>query len=252
MRHPEKFTSTPIMTAANLIEQLYPKSLKKSAPETVLIIMSGPIYEYAKGRIWGRINPDLPAKICMPHKWRSGPSLLGNIGVGGVSVVAHLEYLAAWGVKQFVLVGTAGGLTPSASYGDVVIPTKALRDEGVSSHYLPKDKWAIPSDQLNSKLTASLTSIQPKIHLAPVWTTAAPFRETKAEVHEYAAEGMVAVEMEAASLFAAAQALGVATAAVLTISDSLATGTHQIAPRQQIIKKTQQMVCDQLIKLFQK
>ena len=240
------------MRASGLIDHYYPQSKKIAAPETVLIIMNPAIFEYAKRRIWARSRPKLPVKVTMPHKWFNGPSLLGNIGVGGVSVVAHLEYLAAWGVRQVVLIGTAGGLKPSIGYGDVVIASKALRDDGVSIHYLPEAKWAMPSEKLNLKLTQSLEAIKPTVHLEPVWTTSAPFRETKAEVRDYAAEGAVAVEMEAASLFAAAQHLGITAAAVLVISDSLATGTHQIAPQPKIIKKTQQTVCDQLIKSFPK
>lgn len=53
------------------------------------------------------------------------------------------------------------------------------------------------------------------------WTIDAPYRETKAEVKHYQKEGVLTVEMEAASLFAVAQYLGVEAGAILTISDYL-------------------------------
>lgn len=251
MPHPEKYSSPPLMQAANLLEQQFPAAHRKPPPETVLIIMRSDMLGFSRRKIWGKRSSHTPAKVYLPHKWRSGPGLLGEIGVGGVSVVAHLEYLAAWGVKQVVLVGVAGGLTDSVLFGDVIVPTESLRDDGVSIHYLPNEKWAAPSVPLTLHIIEALESKPLNIHSAPVWTTSAPFRETKAEVRDYAAEGMVAVEMETASLFAAAQHLGIAAAAVLVISDSFATGAHTVAPNQQIISRNLQTVCGQLIKLFQ-
>ncbi|MFK7800096.1 MAG: nucleoside phosphorylase [Anaerolineae bacterium] len=250
MAHPKKYSSQPLMTAADLLNRQIPTHQRAPASETVLIIMQRNALEFSQRKIWGKRSNKAPAKVLLPHKWANGPSLLGDIGVGGTSVVAHLEYLAAWGVKQVVLIGVAGGLLPSISYGDVVVPTRSLRDEGVSIHYLPESRWARPAETLNLKITQALADIKPKVHSAPVWTTAAPFRETQAEVQDYAAEGMAAVEMETASLFAAAQSLGIAAAAVLVISDSLAAGVHQMTPNQQIINRNLQLVCDRLIQEF--
>lgn len=250
MYHPEKYTSRPVVTATQLLGRFFPASQKTAAPQTVLILMDTAVYNHAKSRIWGRVQPHLPAKLCTPHRWRTpAPALLGGIGVGGAGVVAQLEYLAAWGVKRVVLLGAAGGLTPSVAHGDLIIPTRALRDDGVSAHYLPAAKWAFPSEPLASKLAVALKPLVAPIHLAPVWTTAAPFRETEAEVRDYAADGAVAVEMEAASLFAAAQRLGVAAAAVLVVSDSLAAGVHHV-PDQKRVQTHQKLACDQLLKLF--
>jgi nucleoside phosphorylase len=53
------------------------------------------------------------------------------------------------------------------------------------------------------------------------WTTDAPFRETAAEVEQYRKEGVLAVDMEAAAVFAAGQRLGVQAAALFAIGDSV-------------------------------
>ena len=119
--------------------------------------------------------------------------------------------------------------------------------------------WVEPSLPLNQKIIDSLKQIQrkgqrpiplPTIHQAPVWTTPAPFRETKAEVSEYAKRGMAAVEMETASLFAAAQFLGLASSAVLVISDSFATGTHQLPPKPSRIDDQILAITKNLVHLF--
>jgi uridine phosphorylase len=44
------------------------------------------------------------------------------------------------------------------------------------------------------------------LHTGASWTTDAPFRETETAIAAYRAEGIVAVEMEAAALYALAEA----------------------------------------------
>ena len=256
--HPEKYTSQPVLTAKAILESTHPEHKRMQPPETVLIFMSKAMYTHAITIISAFQSKRVPGNVLISRRTK-GIGILGDIGVGGPSVVAHLEILAAWGVKQVILAGKAGGLLPSIHYEDIVIPSKAFRDDGVSDHYLPPADWATPSLKLNQRICEALTTIQrqgnrptpyPAIHEAPVWTTASIFRETKAEVREYAKQGMAAVEMEAASLFTAAEVLGLEAAAVLVISDSLATGSHQLAPRQRRINQVQRQVTRTLIHLF--
>ena len=47
---------------------------------------------------------------------------------------------------------------------------------------------------------------QVPLHMGASWTTDAPFRETEAVIAQRRAEGILAVEMEAAALYALAQA----------------------------------------------
>ena len=57
------------------------------------------------------------------------------MGIGAPAVVAQLEVLVALGVRRFLSVGTAGGLGPDGTPGDLVVLTGAIRDEGTSYHY---------------------------------------------------------------------------------------------------------------------
>ncbi len=256
--HPEKYSSPPILTAQDMLDAGYPARRRRAAPQTVLIFMSKTMMDHAVRITAATQSSRVPASVFLPRR-TTGVGLLGNIGVGGASVVAHLELLAAWGVKQVVLAGTAGGLLPSIHFEDIVIPSQSFRNDGVSDHYLPPAEWAVPSLKLNQTLAAGLTQIQskkarsipfPAIHEAPVWTTASVFRETQAEVKAFGQQGMVAVEMETASLFAAAERLNIAASAVLVISDSLATGTHQLAPKQHQLNQVLYQVTKTLIHLF--
>ena len=55
---------------------------------------------------------------------------------GGPNVAALVEELSAFGVREFVLWGYCGGISDDLSIGDVLIAEGALRQDGVSYHYL--------------------------------------------------------------------------------------------------------------------
>ncbi len=148
--------------------------------------------------------------------------VMGRFGIGAPVAAIALEELVAWGVTRFVSVGTAGSLQPHIEIGDVVVCERAIRDEGTSHHYLPPGYDAHPSPALTDALAAALDEGGLPYTRGAAWTTDAPYRETRAEVRRYQAEGVACVEMEAAALFAVAAHRGVDVAALFTISDSLA------------------------------
>jgi uridine phosphorylase len=148
-------------------------------------------------------------------------AILANFGIGAPVVVVLLEQFAALGVGEFVSIGMAGGLAPGAQAGDLIVCNRALRDEGVSYHYQAPSRYAVASGPLTRQIQACLEAAVQAYRLGPVWTTDAPFRETLLEVEQYRREGILAVEMEAAALFAAGQSLGVQVAAAFAVGDSL-------------------------------
>ena len=147
----------------------------------------------------------------------------GNNGIGAPGVSMVLEILIALGVKRFINVGIAGGLQKTSHIGDVVVCTSAIRDEGVSYHYLADPTVpALPSENLTDALTQTLERHGIPYAEGPTWTTDAFFRETVGEIQHYQKEGVVTVEMEAAALFAISTLRGVEMASGFVISDSVA------------------------------
>ncbi len=146
-----------------------------------------------------------------------------NPGTGGPTSVTMLEICIAAGAQKIVAVGGAGALVDELTMGNVVIPTKALRDEGTSFHYQPAGRWQELDSGVSGQLAQFLTASDVPHQLAPVWTTDALFRETPAKVARRRDEGCVLVEMECASLAAAAQFRGVQFGQLLYAGDSLAT-----------------------------
>jgi uridine phosphorylase len=149
--------------------------------------------------------------------------VLGGFGIGAPAAVTLLEEFIALGVPRFLSVGTAGSLQPQIGIGDLVVCDRAIRDEGVSHHYLAPEKYAPASPALTERLIAALTAGSHAFTRGTSWTIDAPYRETRAEVAHYQGEGAACVEMEAAALFAVAQYRGVEIGAMFTITDSLAS-----------------------------
>lgn len=149
--------------------------------------------------------------------------ILGGFGIGAPAAVTLLEEFIALGVPRFLSVGTAGSLQPQIGIGDLVVCDRAIRDEGVSHHYLPAAKYASASVPLTARLAAVLTAGSHPFTRGTSWTIDAPYRETRAEVRQYQSEGVACVEMEAAALFAVAEYRGVELGAMFTMTDSLAS-----------------------------
>jgi uridine phosphorylase len=148
--------------------------------------------------------------------------VVGQFGIGAPAAAAALEELAALGTARFISIGTAGSLQRDLPVGGVVVCEDAIRDEGVSHHYLPPAKLASASAGLTSAFKAALRDVSVYFRSGTAWTIDTPYRETVAEARHYQAEGVLCVEMEAAALFAVAEVRGVEVAAAFTMSDSLA------------------------------
>jgi uridine phosphorylase len=89
-----------------------------------------------------------------------------------------------------------------------VLIERALRDEGTSYHYLPPSQFSEADAGVLDRLKEAFADLRTPVHVGGVWTTDAPFRETQPQIDEMKALGLLAVEMEAAALYAFANARG--------------------------------------------
>ena len=147
--------------------------------------------------------------------------VVGGFGIGAPVAAIVLEELIALGARRIVSVGTAGALQPDAVVGGLVLCTGAVRDEGVSHHYLPVDVDAAPAPALTARLATTLSERGLVFQRGPTWTIDAPYRETVSELRHYQAAGVRSVEMEAAALFAVGRIRQVEVAAAFCYSDLL-------------------------------
>jgi uridine phosphorylase len=133
---------------------------------------------------------------------------VGIVGraVGAAFAVLVAEELFASGCRLLVSLTSAGQIAPAGPPPYFVVIDRALRDEGTSYHYLPPAEYAEAGPILVKAGSTALAGL--RAFVGPSWTTDAPFRETAAAIESARAKGILAVEMEAAALYAFAQARG--------------------------------------------
>jgi purine-nucleoside phosphorylase len=133
----------------------------------------------------------------------------GIIGcaVGSAFAVLVAEELFASGCHLLLSMTSAGQVLPVQSPPYFIIIDRALRDEGTSYHYLPPAEYSLADERLVELAKASLATAGTAVRVGATWTTDAPFRETAEAIAAAHEAGILAVEMEAAALYAFAVAL---------------------------------------------
>jgi uridine phosphorylase len=142
------------------------------------------------------------------YRWRADGVEFGLIGcaVGASFAVLLAEQLFASGCGFLISMTSAGQLATLRSPPYFVLIDRALRDEGTSYHYLPPSEFSHASSDLIALMEGAFPSVGQPVERGGTWTTDAPFRETEAAVEAMCARGLLAVEMEAAALYAFAAA----------------------------------------------
>ncbi len=173
------------------------------------------------------------AKTAARHQWEDGPHRLYEIryqgrrlafihpGVGAPLAVGILEEAIAFGCRKFMVCGGCGVLEKGMAVGHLMIVSSAVRDEGLSYHYLPPGREVQANPFGVAALESILTQKGLPYRVGKTWTTDAPYRETPAKVAARRQEGCLTVEMEAASLMAAAEFRKVILGQVLYGGDDL-------------------------------
>lgn len=151
--------------------------------------------------------------------FREQPVALCHPGVGAPLAAAMLEELIALGCRKFIVCGGAGVLDRDIPLGHLIIPRSAVRDEGTSYHYLPPAREVEANPEGVDAIEKILRDHKTDYLVAKTWTTDGPYRETTGKVQRRKKEGCVAVEMEAAALFAVAKFRNVVLAQVLYAGD---------------------------------
>ena len=131
--------------------------------------------------------------------------VVGN-AVGASFAVLVAEEMFACGCELLISMTSAGQIVPKGSPPYFVLIEKALRDEGTSYHYLPPAPFSTLHPKLLEGLQGVFEKSQPPVFPGVTWTTDAPFRETETAIRYSRSEGILGVEMEAAALYAFAEA----------------------------------------------
>jgi uridine phosphorylase len=171
------------------------------------LLMEGPLmFNHHRG-LWGYSGPAIAD---------GRPLTIQSTGMGGPSAAIVLHELIALGARRAIRVGTCGALDGELELGDLVVAHESLAADGTSRTLGAGERIAA-----DRELSAALASAADGIPSATIVSTDLFYEHSSEREREWRAAGAVAVEMEAAALFAVGARAGVPVACVLAVSNVL-------------------------------
>ena len=158
------------------------------------------------------------------HDGRPVSVMATGMGMPSATIYAT-ELIRHYGVKRLVRVGTAGGIHPDLQLGDTIAASAAHTDSAMTAQRLPGVHYShAPSFALLRAAADHADAAGIHLRVGPVLTSDAFYHPDQTLVPRLAAYGTLAVEMEAAGLYAVAAAEGVEALMIATVSDHVVRG----------------------------
>jgi uridine phosphorylase len=206
----KRYTEPSVFTAENLLrEARRQKSLARAhVPRICVLDPDGDIVRWLVGTRRAERDPQWACYHTELFTFSQDDARFGIIGcaVGASFAVLVAEELFACGCEFLISMTSAGQIVAVTDPPYFVLIEKALRDEGTSYHYLPPADFSYIGPDLLLMLDTIFTRTPVPTYRGATWTTDAPFRETASAVAHCRHLAIMAVEMEAAALYAFAEA----------------------------------------------
>lgn len=156
-------------------------------------------------------------------RWRGVPVTVQTTGMGGASTAIVVTELVELGVGALVRAGSCGGLAERLPLGALVLADAAHADDGVALS-LAGPTAPAPDAALTDALAVAARASGRAVARGPVVSTDLFYDPGAPRAPAWSARGLLAVEMEAATLFALAARSGVRAGCVLGVSNRLVGG----------------------------
>ncbi|HXC45435.1 MAG TPA: hypothetical protein VNU24_02420 [Solirubrobacteraceae bacterium] len=151
------------------------------------------------------------------------PLTIQSTGMGGPSAAIVLHELISLGVTRAIRVGTCGALDSELGLGDLVVVREAIAADGTSTA-LGAEQLTHADPALAEALVNVAGRLRERAHCAGrIVSTDLFYERDSTRNASWLAEGALAVEMEAAALFALGANAGVQVACILAVSDTFYT-----------------------------
>lgn len=143
-----------------------------------------------------------------------------NFGMGSATAATVMDLLSAIKPKAVLFLGKCGGLKMKNKVGDLILPIAAIRGEGTSDDYFPKEVPALPAFALQKAISTTIRE-----HKRDYWTGTVYTTNRRVWEHDAAFKKKLqimrtmAVDMETATIFSAGFYNEIPTGALLLISD---------------------------------
>ena len=226
---PSVFTAAGLIEGAQRQKRLPPGTVPPVCvrdPDTDLVKHLRATQQVSRDPVWACYHTEL-YRLPGTSNPAPGVAVSSDIGfvagaVGAPFAVLVAEQLFASGCELLISITSAGQLVPLRPPPYYILIDRALRDEGTSYHYAAPSRFsAIGADMLHS-LSGAFDGLGIPVMIGATWTTDAPFRETAEAIERRRAEGLLAVEMEAAALYALARARNFAIVCFALVTNQMA------------------------------
>lgn len=177
---------------------------ERSVPDVCVLDPDGDVVRQLRATGEARKDDAWPGYHTDLYRFERDGEEFGIVGcaVGASFAVLVAEQLFAAGCRFLVSVTSSGRIVPKDDPPYFVLITRALRDEGTSHHYRSMGRCATLDDELGAAVEAACETVSRPVYTGATWTTDAPFRETETAIERARSAGVLAVEMEAAALYA--------------------------------------------------
>lgn len=168
--------------------------------------------------VYETINGENPVYV---YKFKNEDCLISKGYVGGAGCAGIIEEAIGLGSTIITFCGGAGSLHPDITVGKLVVVDSAIRDDGVSYHYMKPSREVTANKEVVKFTENYLNKRGIDFVTGKVWTTDAFFRETKGKITLRNNEGCLMVEMEQAGMLAISSFRDVHYSAILYGGDDL-------------------------------
>lgn len=150
----------------------------------------------------------------------SGDITMINFGMGSANAATIMDLLGAIDPKAVLFLGKCGGLKDFNRLGDLILPISAIRGEGTSDDYFPKEVPALPAFALQKAISASIQDFDHDYYTGTIYTTNRRVWEHDDEFKEYLqSTRAMGIDMETATIFSVGFYNHISTGALLLVSD---------------------------------
>ena len=144
-----------------------------------------------------------------------------NYGMGSANAATIMDLLSGIHPKGVLFLGKCGGLKQSTELGHFILPIAAIRGEGTSDDYFPKEVPAMPSFKLHKYVSQLLVEHDLDYRTGVIYTTNRRVWEHDEDFKTYLKKvRAIGIDMETATVFITGFANGIDRGALLLVSDT--------------------------------
>lgn len=143
-----------------------------------------------------------------------------NFGMGSPTAATVMDLLTAIDPEAVLFLGKCGGLKKRNKLGDLILPIAAIRGEGTSDDYFPKEVPAMPAFALQKAMSTTIRDYGVDYWTGTVYTTNRRVWEHDEDFKAYLQRiRAYAIDMETATIFTVGFYNKIPTGALLLVSD---------------------------------